>query len=424
MMSLPARITTTNNGSSSSMLMMMMGTRSQRRRRRQKRIALSPIFLILLVFVFIFCCNDDKTIPSAVSALAENSNYYGSKSKLNLNLNLKSSSISSRYDGCEEIFVGSGWGGVYSFYRRVVTSSMENPLKSAHKACLFEQSWRVGGRTYSVPINHTGTSNTSSSFSSSEGQQQQQPHFVQDIGAYRYSPDMHLPGDLILNDLNLTTECYQQDCPSAKTDFPPSFFFNYTQPLRRIIDPITKLPIGYVTPIHKMIEIATQLGGRVFLQTSLTKLTFIHNDENENEDEDEDENEDVDDDGQNNVSLEFTNTNDNIVEVIHSPSLVVLNLPRNKLFDVKGVEESLQSSPDTVKILKCIVFDTPSGLFGNSSEINSFNDISIKTTLEKAYLYYSNNAWWRTLLHKYEGGYPKEEFESTPASKSCELNLI
>ena len=29
-----------------------------------------------------------------------------------------------------------------------------------------------------------------------------------DVGAYRFSPDMHLPGDLILNHLKLPTACH------------------------------------------------------------------------------------------------------------------------------------------------------------------------------------------------------------------------
>ena len=41
-----------------------------------------------------------------------------------------------------------------------------------------------------------------------------------DVGAYRFSPDMHLPGDLILKKLQLHTRCYEPGCPSAKLDMP------------------------------------------------------------------------------------------------------------------------------------------------------------------------------------------------------------
>ena len=55
-----------------------------------------------------------------------------------------------------------------------------------------------GGRTYSVPVNHMDEdSNTITPF-------------VLDVGAYRFSPDMHLPGDLIMKELQLPTECYQE----------------------------------------------------------------------------------------------------------------------------------------------------------------------------------------------------------------------
>eukprot|EP00951_Prasinocladus_malaysianus_P006106 scaffold43257_cov40-Prasinocladus_malaysianus.AAC.1 len=53
----------------------------------------------------------------------------------------------------------------------------------------------------------------------------------------RFSPDMHLPGDVILNVLGLPVECYEPDCPPASKDFPPPFHFNYSAPLMRIISP-------------------------------------------------------------------------------------------------------------------------------------------------------------------------------------------
>lgn len=52
----------------------------------------------------------------------------------------------------------------------------------------------------------------------------------------RFSPDMHLPGDVILKLLRLETECYEPGCPPAHEEFPKPFLFNYTAPLSRIVD--------------------------------------------------------------------------------------------------------------------------------------------------------------------------------------------
>eukprot|EP00531_Pseudo-nitzschia_arenysensis_P001364 CAMPEP_0116149412 /NCGR_PEP_ID=MMETSP0329-20121206/18930_1 /TAXON_ID=697910 /ORGANISM="Pseudo-nitzschia arenysensis, Strain B593" /LENGTH=545 /DNA_ID=CAMNT_0003645717 /DNA_START=86 /DNA_END=1721 /DNA_ORIENTATION=- len=272
-------------------------------------------------------------------------------------------------EGCEEIFVGAGWSGVYSFYRRVIDDPARGP-----KACLFEESWRVGGRTYSVHTNQTSPENNNG--------------FVVDVGAYRFSPDMHLPGDLILHDLEMNTECYAEDCPSAKEEMFGSF--EYDAPLRRIVDPTTNLPAGYVTALWKMIEIAKSHGARVFLQTPLVKLIT----------EDDDQR----------FSLEFQDTVKHVPIVVRSPSVVVLNLPRNKLFEIQGVEDSLE--PDVVKTLKCIVHDSAPA-FDSDSQRDRVAEGKFHTALEKAYLYYSD-AWWRTVLHKPEGYFPSE-FSGVPS---------
>ena len=109
---------------------------------------------------------------------------------------------------CDEAIVGGGWAGVYFAHRRAST------VANASTVCLFERSSRIGGRTYSVPIEDT--------------------EFTLDVGAYRFSPDMHLPGDLILHHLQLPTECYEPSCPPAYADFAAPFPFNYTAPLRRV----------------------------------------------------------------------------------------------------------------------------------------------------------------------------------------------
>jgi len=105
----------------------------------------------------------------------------------------------------------------------------------------------------------------------------------------------------------------------------------------------------------------------------------------------------------NTVSLEFQDATDSLM-VVRSPSVVVLNLPRHKLLEIEGVEASLE--PDTVKILKCHAFDIPDDL-GVDASRDKMAESKFVTTLEKAYLYYSD-AWWRTVLHKPEGFWPME----------------
>ena len=81
--------------------------------------------------------------------------------------------------GCTDTVVGGGWSGVYFLYRKAMASP-----SLASSMCLFEASDRIGGRTYSVPPSVLGN------------------EFTLDVGAYRFSPDMHLPGDVILHDLS------------------------------------------------------------------------------------------------------------------------------------------------------------------------------------------------------------------------------
>ncbi|KAH8053890.1 flavin containing amine oxidoreductase [Aureococcus anophagefferens] len=83
---------------------------------------------------------------------------------------------------CDVAVVGGGWAGLYTAYRLAPTTP---------NLCLFEARHKTGGRTYSVREEHNLTI---------------------DIGAYRFGRDMHLPGDLIRFDLNLSTRCYQPDC--------------------------------------------------------------------------------------------------------------------------------------------------------------------------------------------------------------------
>lgn len=308
-------------------------------------------------------------------------------------------------ENCDEVFVGAGWAGVYSFYRRITNDNNINnnddnnrgPPEPARSYCLFQQSWRIGGRTYSVRVNHTTPTNTTD--------------LVQDIGAYRYSPDMHLPGDLIDRDLQLTTECYQLGCPSARTDFPPNFLFNCTAPLRRIVDPGTGMPSGYVMPLRRMIDIAKSRGGRVFTSTGLTRLEILHTGAAGSDDGGKNSN------TNSRMKLQFRNAMTNATIDVINPSVVVLNLPRNKLFDVDGVEESLD--PNVAQTLRCTAFDTPSDLFAHPLE----DPPDEVTTLEKAYLYYED-AWWRTKLNLMEGEWPlPASFLTRPTRDGLRFNV-
>jgi hypothetical protein len=293
------------------------------------------------------------------------------------------------FDKCTEVFVGGGWAGTYAAYRRV----MDDPDRSPG-VCLMEASWRMGGRTYSVTINHTSVP------------------FVQDVGAYRFTPDMHIVGDLILHQLEIPTECYQEDCPSAKEDFPEPFMFNYSAPLRRIVDPDTKLPSGYVTAIHRMIDEMQAMGVRVFTQTKLVELELVQAS--------------VDDEHQY-VKLTFENTvsgkrhtipkniTDNPIDVL------VLNLPRNKLLEVKGVKESL--SPHAKQTIECIVFDTPADLFGEEIQKEVESAQRYSTNLGKAYLYYKN-AFWRSKLNQTAGKWPPDVgFAAALTPEGVRLNV-
>ncbi|KAL7555416.1 hypothetical protein ACA910_017424 [Epithemia clementina (nom. ined.)] len=189
-------------------------------------------------------------------------------------------------EGCVELFVGAGWGGVYSFYRRVL-DGVQDQGRDARQYCLVEQSNRIGGRTYSVPVSYRHTGGGSD-------------RFVVDVGAYRFTPDMHLIGDLIMKELQLPTVCYEPECPSPQQDLPndeaasdflsstvfptgPAVRFHYTAPFRRMVDPTTGLPSGFDTALHKMVETCQQLGARVFFETKLVQLKVPNqNDDNNN----------------------------------------------------------------------------------------------------------------------------------------------
>ena len=80
---------------------------------------------------------------------------------------------------------------------------------------------------------------------------------------FRFSPDMHLPGDIIIKLLNLETECYEPHCPPAHEEFPKPFMFNYTAPLSRVVDPgacgcLASHPTSAVLSIGRMLRVNTR----------------------------------------------------------------------------------------------------------------------------------------------------------------------
>jgi len=224
------------------------------------------------------------------------------------------SEITSTPTRCDVAAVGGGWAGVYFAYRYLTGSSVDPT-----KICLFEATDRIGGRTYSKNFELTSPSGSIDKF-------------VLDVGAYRFSPDMHLPGDVILHKLKLPTACYEPDCEPASKDFPPPFVFNYTAPLSRIVDPVTKLPAGYVTAMNKMVEELEQMGAHVGRGMKLVNIKPTAG---------------------RGTTLSFAGG----AEV--QAGRVLLNLPRTPMLSLPAVQTL---SDKTVKILKCVKFDKPKSL--------------------------------------------------------------
>jgi hypothetical protein len=238
---------------------------------------------------------------------------------------------------------------------------------------------------------------------------------------------MHLVGDLISNKLGLDTECYQKDCPSAKDDFPEPFMFNYSAPLRRIVDPDTGLPSGYVSAIHRMIREATDLGARVYTRTRLAKFELIERPPV------------VGDDGGGTTTTTTTTTTTvrlsfldaetgAVISLPRGPrdppiELLVLNLPRNRFFEVDGVRESLRRTASDA--VECIVFDAPTELFGEElrGELAESRGMHSTTNLGKAYLFYED-AFWRSRFRRDVGTWPPDVgFAAVSTEGGMRLNV-
>lgn len=277
-------------------------------------------------------------------------------------LTLSASLLASFSVTCEDAIIGAGWAGVYFAYRRFLSSGCSD----CSHICIFEATQRIGGRTYSVPGSRTGTP------------------FTLDVGAYRFSPDMHLPGDLILEHFKLPTACYEPGCPPAQRDFPKPFIFNYTQPLLRIVDPETELPSGYATPLHHMLTRMADAGVQVFLGMLLTDIKVIHH---------------------HSVQLSFAN-HDKIVLA----KTAMLNLPRAQLLGLPSLAHALPAR--TLDVLRCNHIDStpldPS--LGNS------------TSLAKAYMYYED-AWWHTRINLTVGAWPANAFHPLSTSEGVFIGV-
>eukprot|EP00192_Tetraselmis_astigmatica_P003512 CAMPEP_0117679094 /NCGR_PEP_ID=MMETSP0804-20121206/17640_1 /TAXON_ID=1074897 /ORGANISM="Tetraselmis astigmatica, Strain CCMP880" /LENGTH=558 /DNA_ID=CAMNT_0005488511 /DNA_START=32 /DNA_END=1709 /DNA_ORIENTATION=- len=252
--------------------------------------------------------------------------------------------VSEGIRSCRQAVVGGGWSGVYFFFRLAAANPAE-----AGGVCLFEGTHRLGGRTYSVRVD---------------------AEFTLDVGAYRFSPDMHLPGDVILKVLELPTDCYELGCPSPIADFPPPMMFNYTQPLRRIVNPETGLPGGYETAVQQLAKLAQELGAKIFLNTKL-------------------------------VDIKAAGALQSAEEIALAPDSVFLNVPRQQMVSFPSAASDVP--PRTWDMLHCVVFEVPPSLFPNATDLTGQNN----TTLSKAYAYYSD-AWWRTKLSKLSGNFPSD----------------
>lgn len=251
---------------------------------------------------------------------------------------------------CEAVSVGGGWAGVY-FAFRLATSGV--------KVCLFEASDRIGGRTYSQKFN--------------AGQRKED--FTLDVGAYRFSPDMHLPGDLILDVLKLPVACYEPSCPAANLDFPPPFKFNYSAPLVRIVD-AEGMPAGYVSAVHGLLAKVQSLGGQVFMNAQLVDVKP----------------------GANMTQLHIRTSAG--VGVVNTTT-VMLNLPRQVILNMSGLRAA---TPERiVKMQECVKFDVPADLFPPGQKFN------LGHSLTKAYAFY-DDAWWYTKLNRTVGQWPANAF--------------
>lgn len=110
----------------------------------------------------------------------------------------------------------------------------------------------MGGITYSVPVIPVETVGDV---------------FVLGIGAYRFSPDMHLPGDLIMKDLGRSNRvlCAEMLPYSGRL---PAFNLLF----RGFVGSSAKEFGGYVTPINIMFERMVSSGVQMFIRMELIDI--------------------------------------------------------------------------------------------------------------------------------------------------------
>lgn len=103
--------------------------------------------------------------------------------------------------------------------------------------------------------------------------------------------------------------------------------------------------------------------------------------------------------------------------------LLVLNLPRNRFFEVDGVRESLRRTASDA--VECIVFDAPTELFGEElrGELAESRGMHSTTNLGKAYLFYED-AFWRSRFRRDVGTWPPDVgFAAVSTEGGMRLNV-
>jgi hypothetical protein len=220
-------------------------------------------------------------------------------------------------------------------------------------------------------------------------------HFTLDLGAYRFTPDMHLPGDIILKELALPTACYEPSCEPADKEFPPPFYFNYSAPLRRIVDG-EGMPAGYVEAVDGMVKRIEQLGGKVFLNMALVDFQPGKGAT-----------------GNEKHLLQFATSGTQAQENV-SASQVLLNLPRSALLALPSLR---RATPTRIqKMQECVKFDVPPDMFPDG------NPIQLGTSLTKAYAFYED-AWWHTKLNKTHDQWPNNAFQPMNTSQGIPIGI-
>jgi len=237
---------------------------------------------------------------------------------------------------CDYGVVGAGWAGVYAAWRLVVDSSDVR----GKDLCIFEAMGRPGGRT------HTTTSDFG---------------LKVDLGAMRFSEDMHLPADLIAGPLKLKSVCFDSSCtrdPSRQ---------NAT--LRKIVDDEGH-NAGFGRPIAVMLEQLQAEGVRVMYNSRLTSISETRSRWWRPW-------------SAGVMTLEFA---PNRREAMHATvNKVFLNMPRNAILNLTSDSLIFKNGSERERI-----------------DCTDNSEMGRKKMAVKAYLSYAD-AWWATQLNLTEG---------------------